>query len=275
MISLNEHIAQTSNEIGYHSDESSYSPELLEARTLKGILTKYRIGIYVAIIVTMLLTIFLLAYKISAATAETYNFSILSLLDDEVVVEPEVEETHCERLEEEVEALLRETRPSTSVRNVVVNTQDQPTSTLIDSKGINNSVYEEARQLQERMDANRRMMEELQTTDNSVPVQTETPPAIQETYQGPSVLTYTLDGRRAIYLSNPAYKCERGGDITVNIEVNQNGYVVSAEIDKAKSIADPNLQAAAIQAAKSSRFTASYAAPKKQKGVIVYRFIPQ
>lgn len=254
----------------------SFSLELLEARTFKGILIKYRIGIYVAIIVTMLLTIFLLGYKISAATAEAYNFSVLNMLDDDITPEPEdIEEAHREKLEEEIESRLREVRTTTTIRNVAVNTQDQPTSTLRDSKGINNSVYDEARQVQEKMDANRKMMQELQTTDNSVPINVETQPTTQETYQGPSVLTYTLDGRRAIHLSNPAYKCLYGGDVTVNIEVNQNGYVVAANVDKSKSISDPNLQAAAIQAAKSSRFTASSTAPKKQRGTIVYRFIPQ
>ena len=255
----------------------SFSLELLEARTLKGILKKYRIGIYVAIIVSMLLTIFLLAYKISAATGVPYTFTVLNMLDEEIELDPEIiEETKREMIEEEINALIRESRTSSSVRNVVVNTQDQHTSTLRDSKGINSSVYDEARQLQEKMDANRRMMQELQATDNSVPVVTETPPpTTQETYQGPSVLSYTLDGRRAMHLPIPAYKCERGGDVTVIIEVNQNGYVVGAEVDKAKSSSDPTLQDTAIKAAKSSRFSASPTAPKKQQGIIAYRFIAQ
>lgn len=276
MSNLNEYIGEIYNN-SEHPNTDAFSPELLEARTLKSILKKYRIGIYVAIIVVMLLTIFMLAYKISAATGEYYNFTIISMLDEEIAPEPEVEEEiHRERLEEQVEALLREARNPSSVRNVVVNTQDNPTSTLRDSKGINNSVYEEARQLQEKMDANRRMMEELQSTDNSVPIQTDTPPpTTQETYQGPSVLSYTLDGRRAMHLPIPAYKCERGGDVTVNIEVNQNGYVVDAEVDKSKSSPDPTLHDTAIRAAKLSRFTASSIAPKKQRGVIVYRFIAQ
>ncbi len=274
MVNLNDYIGKSYSSSGYHSTEN-FSVELLEARTFKGILTKYRIGIYVGIILAMLLTIFLLAYKISNATSEPYNFTILNMLDEELAPEPEaIEETKREKIEEEVNALLREARTSSSVRNVVVNTQDR--STLRDSKGINSSVYEEARQLQEKMDANRRMMQELQTTDNSVPVQEKTPtPITQETYQGPSVLSYTLDGRRAMHLPIPAYKCERGGDITVIIEVNQNGYVVEAEVDKAKSSSDPTLQDTAIKAAKSSRFTASSTAPKKQRGTIVYRFIAQ
>lgn len=275
MSGKSEHIIQQ-NKNGSYQDLGTFSIELLEARSFKGILKKYRIGIYVAIIIAMLLTIFLLAYKISVAVSEPYNFTVINMLDDALIPEPEIiEETHKEQLKEEVEALLREARTTSSVRNVVVNTQDQPTSTLRDSKGINNSVYEEARQLQERMDANRKAMQELQSTDNSVPVYTEVAPTAKESYQGPSVLSYTLDGRKAIHLPIPAYKCERGGDVTVIIEVNQSGYVVNAEIDKSKSVSDPILHATAIQAAKSSRFTASSTAPKKQQGVIVYRFIAQ
>ena len=269
-----KHITQAHS--SNYQNAASFSIELLEARSFKGILKKYRIGIYVATIIVMLLTIFLLAYKISRASSEPYDFVVLNMLDDEIVPEPEViEETQKDRLKEEVEALLRETRTPSAVRNVVVNTQDQPTSALRDSKGINNSVYEEARQLQEKMDANRKAMQDLQTTDNSIPIHTEVAPATKESYKGPSVLSYTLDGRKAIHLPIPAYKCERGGDVTVIIEVNPNGYVVSAEIDKSRSISDPTLQDTAIQAAKSSRFTASSTAPKKQQGTIVYRFIAQ
>ncbi len=276
MNNLNDYIGKAYNNGGQFSSEN-FSAELLEARTFKGILVKYRIGIYVGIIVTMLLTIFLLAYKISTSVSKPYTFTLLNTLDDEVAPDPEViEETKREKVEEEVDALIREARTSSSVRNVVVNTQDRPTSTLRDSKGINNSVYEEARQLQEKMDANRQKMQELQTTDNSVPILTETPPpTTQETYQGPSVLSYTLDGRRAMHLPIPAYKCEHGGDVTVIIQVNQNGYVVEAEIDKTKSSSNPTLQDTAIKAAKSSRFAASSTAPKKQQGTIVYRFIAQ
>lgn len=274
MTNLNEYIGKSYNGSRHH-ESGNFSVELLEARTLKGILYKYRIGIYVGVIVAMLLTIFLLGYKISAAISEPYSFTLLNMLDEEVTPEPEViEESKREKVEKEVEALLREARTSSSVRNVVVNTQDQ--ATLRDSKGINNSVYEEARLLQEKMDANKRMMQELQATDNSVPIKTDTPPpATQESYKGPSVLSYTLDGRRAMHLPIPAYKCEHGGDVTVIIQVNQNGYVIDAEIDKARSSSDPTLQSTAIKAAKSSRFTASSTAPKKQQGTIVYRFIAQ
>lgn len=276
MSNLNDYIGKSFNSNEYRSSER-FSAELLEARTLKGILTKYRIGIYVSIIIAMLLTVFLLAYKISASISRPYTFTLLNMLEEEVVPAPEtIEEAKREKIEKEVDALLRGAQTYSSVRNVVVNTQDKPTSTLKDSKGINNSVYEEARQLQEKLDANKRMMQELQVTDNSVPIKTETPPpTTQETYQGPSVLSYTLDGRRAMHLPIPAYKCEHGGDVAVIIEVGQNGYVIAAEVDKSKSSSDPTLQSTAIQAAKSSRFTASTTAPKKQRGTIVYRFIAQ
>lgn len=267
--------------------------EFLRVKTFKDIVIKYRIGIYVAVIITMLLIIFFLGYKISAVTAKPYSFSLVNTLEDDNHLDPEaIEEAYrakLESLQAEVEARLQDAGVSSpsvrsntysSIRNVAVNTQDRSTAVLRDSKGINHSVYEEARQVQAKMDVNRKAMQELQSSEYSVPIQSEdaqntAPSTTQEAYQGPSVLSYTLDGRRAMHLPIPAYKCEQGGDVTVIIEVNANGYVVDAEVDKAKSSPDPTLHHTAILAAKSSRFTTAPTANKKQQGTIIYRFIAQ
>mgnify|MGYP003312221958 CR=1 FL=1 len=94
-------------------------------------------------------------------------------------------------------------------------------------------------------------------------------------YKGPSVLSYQLDGRKAIYLPVPVYKCYGGGDVYVQITVNKKGYVTNAQIIESASTPDECLHKYAIEAAKKSRFTAKSKAPDKQIGEIVYRFIAQ
>ena len=95
------------------------------------------------------------------------------------------------------------------------------------------------------------------------------------TYTGPSVVSYSLDGRKAVTLSVPAYRCLGGGDVTVRITVEQSGTVSDVQVVEEFSSEDRCLREYAKRAARLSRFTASSAAPKRQMGEIVYRFIAQ
>ena len=97
----------------------------------------------------------------------------------------------------------------------------------------------------------------------------------RETYTGPSVISYSLDGRKALNLPVPAYRCLGGGDVTVRITVSQSGRVMNAEVEEEFSSADKCLRDYAVRAARLSVFTASGSAPKRQYGEIVYRFIAQ
>ena len=94
-------------------------------------------------------------------------------------------------------------------------------------------------------------------------------------YSGPSVLSWTLDGRKASTLPIPAYKCYNGGDVTVLIKVNNSGTVVAAKVVEAVSSPDECLRKSAIRAARTSRFSASASAPASQVGEITYRFVAQ
>ena len=91
-------------------------------------------------------------------------------------------------------------------------------------------------------------------------------------YNVPSVLSYTLDGRKASHLPIPAYRCYGAGDVTVIITVNPQGQVTNAQIMDEISSPDDCLRKYAIRAARLSRFSASSTAPAKQTGEITYRF---
>ena len=94
-------------------------------------------------------------------------------------------------------------------------------------------------------------------------------------YSGPSVVSYTLDGRKASHLKIPAYRCYGAGDVTVIITVNNAGQVVGAKVMDSISSSDQCLRNFAVRAARLSRFSASQTAPPNQTGEIVYRFIAQ
>ena len=90
-----------------------------------------------------------------------------------------------------------------------------------------------------------------------------------------SVLSYSLDGRKASHLRIPAYKCYGGGEVTVIIVVDPSGRVLNAKVMDEISSTDQCLRDFAIRAARLSRFSVSRTAPPRQTGEIVYRFIAQ
>jgi len=93
-------------------------------------------------------------------------------------------------------------------------------------------------------------------------------------YKGATTVSYELSGRRHISMPAPAYKCRMAGTIVVDIVVNNNGYVLTAEINKSKSSSeDPCHVDAAKRDAERSRFDQSPLA--RQQGSITYIFQAQ
>ncbi|MDR2292010.1 MAG: hypothetical protein LBE11_00870 [Prevotellaceae bacterium] len=247
-----------------------------EKQTVAQRIKKHQTAIYLTVILHLLALVFLLVSEINSVKEKRMTVAI----DFSYETAKETEEKllrEKEKLAAEIEKLFKDARDGKVIRNVAVNSEDMPTSTLKDDKGINEKVYEDARQLQEKLDANRKKMQDLQTSNSEIPVSNNTKnnQPNDESYEGASVMTYTLEGRRAMYLPVPVYKCLQGGDVCVQIEVNQNGYVVKANVLASISAADECLRQAATNAAKSSRFNANIEAPKLQTGTVVYRFIAQ
>jgi TonB family protein len=73
----------------------------------------------------------------------------------------------------------------------------------------------------------------------------------------------------------PGYRCERGGEVVVDITVNRSGDVVAAAVNKAQSDSDNCMHETALDAARRSRFNLDGSAPERQTGTITYLFIPQ
>ena len=103
----------------------------------------------------------------------------------------------------------------------------------------------------------------------------QSPSESAKEYSGPSVVSYSLDGRKASHLKIPAYRCMGEGRVTVIIAVDPQGNVISAKVQEGVSSSDQCLQNFAIRAARLSKFSASTSAPAKQVGDITYEFIAQ
>lgn len=241
-----------------------------------------RIGLYLTIIVHLVALIVVLLCGIHHVrrpqSAFVIDFSKQEALEQLEQLQEELKEKEALRasLAKELEEALsgRGELSRASIRNVAVN-RNQP---LKDDRFQNpNQVYDEARELQRKLEASRKaaMAETGDEPLDPAPGQKGQDNTASQAYNGPSVLEYVLDGRKATSLPIPVYKCMGGGDVTVLIQVDRRGYVVEAAVAHALSSQDHCLREYAVKAAKRSRFTASHQAPPKQSGSIVYRFIAQ
>lgn len=236
-----------------------------------------RVGLYTTLIFHLVVIIFLLASSISSLTSRETSFVLDFSKQEKIEKEKEVMEMK-EKVSKELDQLLAASRNNSNVRNVAV---DANSKHLKDDRHKNpNQVYNEHEELQRKLDAAKRQSQALDKQDaenyaNLNKKDNSKSSDDAQSYQGPSVISYSLDGRKAHYLPVPAYKGYGSGDVAVMIFVNRKGRVTDAKIIEGASSNEPTLRSFAISAAKRSRFTASATAVEPQQGEIVYRFIGQ
>lgn len=202
-----------------------------------------------------------------------------------VEVAPEVEpepEPEREMPEEEKKPVPAEVR---DVRNAASNATAQLDGGLKDDKGTKaNDIYKDAQQLDAKLAASRAAYEQMESELAALaerPRSNDQRKGNQETERkqsrvsGNVTVEYDLEGRDAVYLPVPAYKCHNGGRVVVNITVNRSGDVISASVNKGRSSDDPCLCENAVSAAKGSSFNAGTSFPARQNGTITYLFLSQ
>lgn len=194
-----------------------------------------------------------------------------------------ITEEQKEKIDKEAVAvaeLLRHGLEAGAIKNVAVDAaSNELNPTLQDDKGINASdLYREAGMVKQRLNENKDHYEKSlmngQEEIPNTPIK-NTAPKEEGKYKGPAVISYFLEGRKAIGLPVPSYKCQFGGQVVVDIEVSPEGKVVKASIDSKNSLNDDCIDSSAIAAAYDSYFTVSPNSPSRQKGSITYLFVPQ
>ena len=227
-------------------------------------------GLYITVSIHLAVIIVLLAVRIGFEVQRENSF-VLDFTAQEAV--ERLQERI--RLQESVEAQLEQmlsAQGGVPIRNVTVDRAN-----LKDDRGTDaDQLYKEAERLaQELLDGQNRAEE---SQESFASVQEEVKESKKEDtkpYSGPSVLSWSLDGRKASRLPIPAYQCYGAGEITVVITVNNKGDVINAKVDEAISSQDRCLNEFAIRAARLSKFSMSAEAPARQMGTITYAFIAQ
>ncbi|MBE6231165.1 MAG: hypothetical protein IJN02_00285 [Bacteroidales bacterium] len=233
-----------------------------------------RAGLYITVIFHLTVIIILLAYQIDSTIRREESFVLDFSKQEELErreKEIEFKEDISRRLDEMIAAAHNSSKP---IRNIATDASGQ----LRDDRGTDaEQLYKDAERLATELKDGGRdaLQEDAREETVEMQHQQKKEDRQQKEYTGPSVLSYTLDGRKASHLPIPAYRCISGGDVTVIITVNNSGMVVGAKIMDQISSTDQCLRNFAIRAARLSRFSASSTAPHNQTGQIVYRFIEQ
>jgi len=237
---------------------------------------KHKVGILGSVALNLIVIITLLALELKS---RSYLHETIVLVDFErdyeILPENEPEEQQPILPEDALNPDLE----YEAIQNIAVDaTKEDLNPGLTDEKSIDaDELYQEAQRIREQMQRNRELWEESHSEDAiNVPNVEEKIITSEEEgqFKGPSVISYFLENRRALRLPVPSYKCEGGGKVVVNIEVNRDGSVARASIDASKSVVNDCINSAAVEAAKSSFFSVS-ASSDKQSGSITYLFVPQ
>lgn len=194
------------------------------------------------------------------------DFSDLEALEEEL------------RRAQELNDLLNEERNELSDISNRVSNEMGLDETLEDHRTDASSIYDEAERVQQRLRDN--------ASDYNLGLAQEQE-ILKQKYEGEERPTYRVEGtvtvsyslsnpvRHAVSLPVPAYMCEVGGKVVVNITVNRNGEIVDKRVDKALSSSNKCLQEAALGRAAHSLFNGDPSAPARQIGTITYQFIAQ
>lgn len=234
-----------------------------------------RAGLYLTVIFHLTVIIVLLLYQIDSSIRREESF-VLDFSKQEEIERREKEEMMKQDISQRLEEMIAAARQQTSgqIRNIAVDAGGQ----LKDDRGTDaDQLYKDAERLANELKNGQKDGIEEDARNETVEMQHQNKPDNnqQKTYSGPSVVSYSLDGRKASHLKIPAYRCYGAGDVTVIITVNPQGQVVNAQVMDAVSSGDQCLRNFAVRAARLSRFSASTTAPARQTGEIVYRFIAQ
>lgn len=229
-----------------------------------------RAGLELTIIVHLVVLIVLLLWGIGREIA-TENSFVLDFTKQEEVEKEQKQEELQEEISRKVDEMIARATSSNSIRNVAVNGQLRDDR---HSAAEARELMNDADRLAKELKAGYKSDIEEDARETAVDYQK---PAKEESkeYSGPSVLSWTLDGRKASHLPIPAYRCYGAGVVSVAIAVDQQGKVINAKVNDAASSDDSCLRNFAIRAARMSRFNRDLSAPVRQAGEIVYSFIAQ
>ncbi|CCZ80111.1 energy transducer TonB family protein [Odoribacter laneus] len=234
----------------------------------------HKTGIMGTVIFHLLLAIFLLSMGISQMKVpQNTEIELISPPEEEVkkILEEKQrqEEIRKKTSTEQVEQMLRSIAVN---ENIPKENNTSPVQEYIDEirQELENEEYSgrysKKRNEHYRQDSIRHQRDKKEQTLDSLK---------STFYSGKSSVSYNLKNRYALFLPIPIFKCEFGGTVVVNIEVNRKGIVQRAEVVRNLSEQDDCLYEVAVDAALRSKFNPRPDAELLQVGTITFHFVKQ
>lgn len=208
-----------------------------------------------------------------------------------IQMQPEPEPPKIEEIPEKKQEVL-EIEKMMSVKNQVADANAKLDAGLKDDRSTKTSeILRQAQEVQDKLDANKAAYEKglneanmiaanaaataqsSKKSDKGEGQKQERIPTVSK--RGNVTVEYDLPGRYATVLPIPAYKCQEGGKVIVDIVVDKNGDVLSVAINASSSGSSVCIAEMALEAAKNSRFDVKSTAQLKEKGTITYIFLAQ
>ncbi|KAA1243197.1 hypothetical protein [Aquimarina sp. RZ0] len=223
------------------------------------------------IITSMLMGIFVLSlYNINMINRKKEQSEILMEIPEELLAK--MEEPEEEIIEQEQRELIASKRTHDAYNEDFEDSEDfeQRIKSLTEAP---EEASEEITDPNEIAEGEAPIEEEINKEEEELPdPKNEEKPVSKEANSRHSSSSYTLKDRTVVgQLPNPIYTCNGSGKVVVKIEVNQNGYVVDAKIDKKNSSTrNECLFDNALNYARDALFSASEIT--EQKGSITYYF---
>lgn len=234
----------------------------------------HRVGLCVTLIAYLVLMIVFVSSKIVIGRRASQQGMYVDL---QTLAELEQERDRLEREVRERQEQDQDPVDWRSIRNRTSN-ENALNEELRDDRGTNAAELNEAAAGAEaRMRANREAYEEGLAEERAIRQRRGQGGESEHRdvrVKGRVTVSFSLTNpvRTSRWLEIPAYRCEEGGEVIVEITVNRAGEVMAARIREG---GDECMRQAAIEAARVSLFNIDSSAPARQSGTITYIFIPQ
>lgn len=232
-----------------------------------------RVGLLITLIVYLVLAIAFVFGQIYISSQPHTQGLYIDLGEMEEIIKVRDE------LLREVEA--KQNLDWSSVSNRVSN-ENSLDERIIDDRGSDvEELNSSAQSVQEQMEANRDSYKEALESIERMREDAKSKTTSNDGAQGRDVkvegnvtVSYSFMNpvRHSTQLTVPAYQCEGGGDVVIEVTLNRRGVVTAARVLRG---GDNCMQQAALGAAKSSRFNLDNSAPESHIGTITYIYIPQ
>lgn len=235
---------------------------------------EHRVGLCVTVIAYLLMGIVFMSAKILVGGEVTRDAIVIDLRDIPEPPKPLLTEEERKQIQED----FSNVRNRVSDENAKTDAGSTP-----DRSKMAQQIAAEAEAVSDKMRASREMYERglreeqaLIDARRSQSQPSDKKDKAESTKQkGRVTVSYSLPGRTATYLHIPAYQCEGGGEVVVEITVNRNGRVTSASLSRESAVREGCMADMALQAARITTFNVDGAASDRQNGTITYLFIPQ